>query len=61
VVLSNNSYNETGQLKRKQLHNIDTGNTFLQRTKYAYNERGWLKNNILQVQRVIKDMENFFI
>jgi len=61
VVLSNNSYNETGQLKRKQLHNIDTGNTFLQGAKYVYNERGWLKNNILQVQRVIKDMENFFI
>jgi len=45
VVLSNNSYNETGQLKQKQLHSADGGTSFLHRTKYAYNERGWLKNS----------------
>ncbi|TDQ12032.1 RHS repeat domain-containing protein [Pedobacter metabolipauper] len=37
VLLSENSYNETGQLKDKKLHNG------LQATVYAYNERGWLK------------------
>jgi len=45
VVLSSNSYNETGQLKQKQLHSADGGTSFLQRTKYAYNERGWLKSS----------------
>ncbi|TDQ09210.1 DUF6443 domain-containing protein [Pedobacter metabolipauper] len=40
VTLSNQVYNEIGQLKEKQLHNG------LQSTKYAYNERGWLKQGV---------------
>ncbi|WP_238326545.1 DUF6443 domain-containing protein [Pedobacter heparinus] len=45
VVLSKLDYNELGQLSKKWLHSTD-GNTFLQHTDYAYNERGWLKRSI---------------
>lgn len=38
VLLSENVYNEIGQLWQKKLHNG------LQTTSYAYNERGWLKS-----------------
>lgn len=44
VVLSKLEYNELGQLFNKNLHSNDGGNSFLQNTSYAYNERGWLKN-----------------
>ena len=40
VKLAENSYNEIVQLKRRSLHNG------LQNSKYAYNERGWVKNSI---------------
>jgi len=39
VKLSENGYNEIGQLKRRAL------NDGLQQSNYAYNERGWLKTN----------------
>ncbi|MES2416534.1 MAG: polymorphic toxin type 10 domain-containing protein [Bacteroidota bacterium] len=45
VWLNKAVYNEIGQLKQKYLHSSDGGSTFLQNTKYAYNERGWLKNS----------------
>lgn len=46
VVLNKLSYNEIGQLIRKDLHSTDDGSTFLQYTKYSYNERNWLKTSI---------------
>ncbi|MEJ5996014.1 RHS repeat-associated core domain-containing protein [Pedobacter sp. Du54] len=46
VVLNKLGYNEIGQLKQKQLHSTDGGSTYLQLTKYAYNERAWLKGSI---------------
>ncbi|TKC02811.1 DUF6443 domain-containing protein, partial [Pedobacter frigoris] len=45
VVLSKLSYNELGQLQKKELHSTDGGSSFLQNTAYAYNERGWLKGS----------------
>jgi RHS repeat-associated protein len=39
TILSQNTYNEIGQLKNKGLHNN------LQTTAYTYNERGWLKSS----------------
>lgn len=45
VVLSKLTYNEIGQLLNKDLHSTDNGSSFLQRTGYAYNERGWLKQS----------------
>lgn len=39
VLLVEHIYNEIGQLKEKKLHNA------LQTTKFAYNERGWIKNS----------------
>ncbi|TCC97706.1 DUF6443 domain-containing protein [Pedobacter hiemivivus] len=40
VLLSENIYNELGQLIEKKLHDG------LQQSRYAYNERGWLKESI---------------
>lgn len=37
-----NSYNGIGQIKTKQLHSPDGGQSFIQNINYAYNERGWL-------------------
>jgi RHS repeat-associated protein len=42
ILLSQESYNEIGQLMAKKLHSTDGGSTFLQNTAYLYNERGWL-------------------
>jgi RHS repeat-associated protein len=42
VILQKNSYNEKGELSRKQLHSRDGGNTFAQSIDYTYNIRGWL-------------------
>jgi RHS repeat-associated protein len=39
-LLSQNAYNEIGQLQTKNLHS--TGGAFFQSVGYAYNERGWL-------------------
>lgn len=41
VLLSNNVYNELGQLKEKNIHSSSSGN-FLQSVDYSYNIRGWL-------------------
>jgi len=46
VVLSKLDYNEVGQLLSKNLHSVDNGATFLQKTEFSYNERGWLKKMI---------------
>ncbi|KIO77238.1 hypothetical protein TH53_10330 [Pedobacter lusitanus] len=45
VVLSRSDYTETGQLVRKQLHSTDREKSFLQKTDYEYNERGWLNKS----------------
>jgi len=37
-----NNYNGIGQIKTKQLHSPNGGQTFIQNINYAYNERGWL-------------------
>ncbi|RYY72835.1 MAG: hypothetical protein EOO52_20275 [Gammaproteobacteria bacterium] len=43
TILNKNTYNEIGQLKQKQLHSSDGGASYKQTSKYAYNERGWIK------------------
>lgn len=45
VLLSQNAYNETGQLFTKQLHSTNNGSSFLQQVTYNYNERGWLNKS----------------
>lgn len=45
IWLNRMEYNGIGQLKQKYLHSTD-GSFFLQNTKYAYNERGWLKSYV---------------
>ncbi|MBC7915733.1 MAG: RHS repeat-associated core domain-containing protein [Pyrinomonadaceae bacterium] len=45
TLISQNEYNEIGQLKNKKLHSTDNGATFLQNTGYGYNERGWLTSS----------------
>ncbi|MFM9837592.1 MAG: DUF6443 domain-containing protein [Cyclobacteriaceae bacterium] len=42
VLLSQNEYNELGQLVDKKLHSIDGGTIFKQSVDYRYNIRGWL-------------------
>ncbi len=42
VLLTQNEYNELGQLVDKKLHSIDNGATFKQSVDYRYNIRGWL-------------------
>jgi YD repeat-containing protein len=41
--LSKNTYNEIGQLKDKEVHSTN-GSSFLNKTSYTYNPRGWLKS-----------------
>jgi len=45
TVISQEDYNEVGQLTTKHLHSTDNGSTFLQDVNYAYNERGWLRTS----------------
>lgn len=45
VVLSQNDYNEIGQLSTKHLHSEDGGGNWLQSVSYAYNERGWMRTS----------------
>ena len=45
IILSKLSYNEIGQLLKKELHSTDNGGSYLQNTLYGYNERGWLKSS----------------
>lgn len=42
VTVSENVYNETGQLLTKKLHKVGSG--YLQTVDYSYNIRGWLKS-----------------
>jgi len=42
ILLSQNDYNEIGQVMTKHLHSTNNGQSFLQNTTYTYNERGWL-------------------
>jgi RHS repeat-associated protein len=42
IILSQLNYNEVGQLKTKQLHSSNSGQSFINTTSYVYNERGWL-------------------
>jgi len=42
ILLSQNDYNEIGQVMTKHLHSTNNGSSFLQNTSYTYNERGWL-------------------
>ncbi|MDR3697701.1 DUF6443 domain-containing protein [Mucilaginibacter sp.] len=41
TLISQNTYNEIGQVSKKSLHSTDSLN-FLQNIAYTYNERGWL-------------------
>ncbi|RZS99558.1 DUF6443 domain-containing protein [Aquimarina brevivitae] len=43
ILLSDNQYNEIGELIEKNLHSTDNGANFLQSIDYRYNIRGWLK------------------
>ncbi|WP_178377204.1 DUF6443 domain-containing protein [Chryseolinea serpens] len=43
VILSQQKYNELGQLIEKKLHSADNGATFKEPISYTYNIRGWLK------------------
>lgn len=45
VIVSKYDYNDIGQLKTKFIHSVDNGTTFLQKTDYSYNERGWLRSS----------------
>lgn len=45
VVLSKLDYTDLGQLESKNLHSIDGGDSYLQKTDFSYNERGWLKTS----------------
>ncbi len=42
ILLTQNEYNEIGQLVDKKLHSTDNGTTFKQSVDYRYNIRGWL-------------------
>lgn len=44
TIISQEEYNEVGQLKTKHLHSTD-GTNFLQNIDYTYNERGWLSSS----------------
>ncbi|MEW7289679.1 DUF6443 domain-containing protein [Aquimarina sp. 2304DJ70-9] len=44
ILLSENKYNEIGQLIEKNLHSTNNGQNFLQSIDYRYNIRGWLKS-----------------
>lgn len=44
ILLSRKNYNEVGQIISKQLHSVDAGTNFAQTISYAYNPRGWLRN-----------------
>jgi RHS repeat-associated protein len=42
IILTNNAYNEIGQLIDRKLHSVDNGVNFSQSVDYRYNIRGWL-------------------
>ncbi|WP_316846423.1 DUF6443 domain-containing protein [Pedobacter psychrodurus] len=44
IILSKLAYNEIGQLRTKQLHSSNEGQSFINTASYLYNERGWLNS-----------------
>jgi RHS repeat-associated protein len=42
VLLTDNNYNEIGQLIKERLHSRDNGGSFAQNADYTYNIRGWI-------------------
>ncbi len=44
TLVSRKTYNEVGQLVKKELHSGNSGGSFADSVKYAYNERGWLRH-----------------
>jgi RHS repeat-associated protein len=46
VILSKLTYNELGQLKDKELHSTNDGVSFLNKSSYTYNARGWLQGQV---------------
>jgi len=46
IILSRLTYNELGQLKDKELHSTNDGSSFLNKSTYSYNARGWLKEQV---------------
>ena len=56
IVLSENRYNELGQLVEKKLHSEKDDGHYLQNIHYSYNIRGWLKT----INDPGKDGENLF-
>ena len=44
VTISQNAYNEVGQLLNKKIHQSASHPAYLQKLDYYYNIRGWLKN-----------------
>ncbi|MDB5851921.1 MAG: hypothetical protein JWP29_5673, partial [Rhodoferax sp.] len=49
TLLSQQEYNEVGQLYRKKLHSTNSGSTFYQTVLYQSNERGWLVTDSAQL------------
>jgi len=43
ILLSQNTYNELGQIWKRGLHSENSGTSFLQTVTYGYNERGWMQ------------------
>ncbi len=46
IILSRLTYNELGQLKDKELHSTNDGGSFLNKSSYTYNARGWLQSQV---------------
>ena len=44
IILTQNEYNEVGQLVDKKLHSTNSGTSFKQSVDYRYNIRGWLRS-----------------
>ncbi len=63
VLMTQNVYNELGQLVDKNLHSNDNGTSFKQSVDYRYNIRGWLtsiNNSRLSVNEMNDDINDLF-
>ncbi|MBL4676896.1 MAG: RHS repeat-associated core domain-containing protein, partial [Mucilaginibacter sp.] len=49
VLLSQQEYNEVGQLFKKKLHSTNGGSSFYQTITYRYNARGWMVQDSAQL------------
>jgi RHS repeat-associated protein len=61
ILLTQNEYNEIGQLVDKKLHSTNSGTSFRQSVDYRYNIRGWLSsmnNSQLNVNAANNDETN---